>query len=80
MLLLIGLLTRVAAVTTIIIMLVAIATTKVPILLDDGFWRMAHEARTDYAMLLGWLFLLWTGAGRWSVDARLAVVRDRSSG
>ncbi|MNY78063.1 hypothetical protein D3C86_2181620 [compost metagenome] len=50
---------------------VAIATTKIPILLSSGFWRMAHEARTDVAMLLGALFLLWVGAGPWSLDARL---------
>jgi uncharacterized membrane protein YphA (DoxX/SURF4 family) len=66
---LLGLLTRFAAVTMIINMLVAISTTKVPILLKDGFWKMAHEARTDWAMLLGAIFLLIVGAGAWSVDA-----------
>jgi len=66
-----GLLTRFAAVTMIINMLVAISTTKVPILLHDGFWKMAHEARTDYAMVLGSLFLLVVGAGLGSVDARI---------
>jgi len=68
---LVGLLTRFAAVTMSINMLVAIATTKVPILLHDGFWKMAHEARTDYAMLLGSIFLLVVGAGPWSVDATI---------
>src|SRR5947209_4272640 len=58
-----GLLTRFAAVTMIIDMLVAISTTKVSILLKSGFWSMAHEARTDYAMLLGSIFLLIVGAG-----------------
>ncbi|HKB41779.1 MAG TPA: DoxX family protein [Gemmataceae bacterium] len=71
-LLLIGLLTRFAAITMIIDMLVAISTTKVPILLNEGFWKMAHEARTDWSMLLGSLFLLVVGAGAWSVDALLA--------
>src|SRR3954449_6691676 len=52
-----GLLIRFAAVTMIINMLVAIWTTKIPILLNAGFWSMAHEARTDYAMLLGSVFL-----------------------
>jgi hypothetical protein len=33
---------------------------------------MAHEARTDYCMLLGGLFLLIVGAGLWSMDAALA--------
>src|SRR6266478_384561 len=51
-LLVLGLLTRLAAIPMIIDMLVAIGTTKVPILLASGFWAMAHEARTDYAMLL----------------------------
>ncbi len=69
-LLLLGLLTRFAALTMIINMLVAIWTTKIPILLQSGFWSMAHEARTDYAMLLGSIFLLLVGAGSWSVDAR----------
>src|SRR5450755_1430565 len=67
-----GLLTRFAAVTMIINMLVAIWTTKIPILLQSGFWSMAHEARTDYAMLLGSIFLLVVGAVAWSLDARIA--------
>lgn len=46
-----------------------IITTKIPILLGKGFWDMAHAARTDYAMLLGSVFLLAVGAGPWSVDA-----------
>jgi len=66
-----GLLTRLAAVPLITIMLVALASTKVPILLNKGFWTMAHEARTDWSMLLGSLFLLTVGAGRWSLDAVL---------
>src|SRR5258708_4310814 len=51
-LILIGLLTRLAAVLLIIDMIVAISTTKIPMLLKSGFWAMAHEARTDWAMLL----------------------------
>ena len=71
-LLILGLLTRLAAVPLIVDMLVAIATTKIPILLKSGFWAMAHEARTDYTMLFACLFFLIVGAGRWSMDARLA--------
>jgi putative oxidoreductase len=70
-LVLLGLLTRLAAIPLIIDMLVAITTTKVPILLKTGFWAMAHEARTDYSMLLGSIFRLIVGAGPWSLDARL---------
>ena len=71
-LILLGLLTRLAVIPLIVVMLTAIATTKVPILLNDGFWKMAHEARTDWSMLLGLIFLLIMGAGRWSVDGKLS--------
>jgi putative oxidoreductase len=70
-LIILGLLTRFAAIALIIDMIVAIATTKIPILLKSGFWAMAHEARVDYAMLLGTVFLLIVGAGRASMDARI---------
>jgi uncharacterized membrane protein YphA (DoxX/SURF4 family) len=66
-----GLLTRVVAIPLIIDMCVAIASTKIPILMGKGFWAMAHETRTDYSMLLSSIFLLIAGAGRWSIDARL---------
>lgn len=68
-LLLPGLLTRFAAVPLIIIMLTAIVTTKIPILMEQGFWKMAHEARTDWSMLLASIFLLIAGGGHWSLDA-----------
>ena len=70
-LVLLGWLTRLAVIPLIVIMLTAIGSTKIPILLDGGFWAMAHEASTDYSMLLGSIFLLIAGAGPWSVDARL---------
>ena len=68
-LVLLGLLTRLAAIPLIVIMLTAIYTTKIPILLEQGFWKMAHEARTDWSMLLGSLFLLIVGGGYLSADA-----------
>lgn len=90
-LLVLGLFTRAAAIPLIIVMLTAIATTKLPILVgydlwgfhvrklpEYGFWAMAHEARTDWAMLLGSIFLLFVGGGRWSVDAKLAGVPRQS--
>jgi len=67
-----GLCTRFAVIPLIIIMITAIVTTKVPILIDAGFWKAAHESRTDWSMLLASLFLVVTGAGTWSVDARLS--------
>jgi uncharacterized membrane protein YphA (DoxX/SURF4 family) len=69
---LLGVGTRLAAIPLIVIMCVALATTKWPILRDRGFWAAAHEARTDWSMLLGSLFLLIQGGGLWSLDARLS--------
>ena len=71
-LILVGLLTRLASVPLLIDICVAIATTKIPILLKSGFWPMEAEARTDYSMLMGLLFLVLAGAGSWSADAGLA--------
>jgi putative oxidoreductase len=70
-LILLGLATRLAAIPLIIDMVVAIATTKLPMLHAEGFWAMAHEARVDWAMLLGSPYLLRVGGGPWSADARL---------
>jgi putative oxidoreductase len=72
LLLLAGLLTRLASLILIINISVAILSTKLPILLKSGFWPAEAEARTDYSMLLGLIFLLVVGAGAWSLDARLA--------
>ena len=71
MLVLFGLFTRLASIPLIIIMLVALFTTKLHILLNDGFWSMMHAARTDWSMLLGSLFLLFRGGGYWSLDRKL---------
>ena len=81
-LIILGLLTRLSAIPMIINISVAIISTKIPILLAHGywtfnlpkasqygFWAMAHEARTDFAMLLGTVFLLLVGAGSISLDA-----------
>jgi putative oxidoreductase len=70
-LVLLGLVTRLASIPLVIIMLVAIATTKAEVLANDGFWEMMHGSRTDWAMLLGGIFLLIKGGGRWSVDQKL---------
>ena len=79
-LLLVGyLLTRLSSIPLIMVISVAIASTKVPILLKSGFWPIEAEARTDYAMLLGLLCLLLVGAGSWSVDARPAGTSNRGN-
>jgi len=43
-----------------------------PTLPQYGLWSMLHEARVDFSMFLGLLFLLLVGGGQWSIDASLA--------
>jgi putative oxidoreductase len=69
-LLIIGFITRLAAILLLIDISVAIATTKIPLLSRAGFWSTVHEARTDYCMLLGLAFLLLVGSGPLSIDGR----------
>jgi putative oxidoreductase len=74
LLVLIGLVTRLAAIPLLIVICTAIATTKIPELsrANQGFWFMVSDARTDFAMLMSLLFLISAGAGSWSMDSRLA--------
>ena len=85
-LIILGLLTRLAAIPLIIIMIVALISTKLPILVGHdvgmfhlsadmkrtGFWSTMHESRADLTMLLGCIYLLIVGAGKWSLDDRIA--------
>jgi putative oxidoreductase len=73
LLILIGLLTRIASIPLLIVILTAIATTKIPELFrsDQCFWFMVSDARTDFAMTMSLLFLMSLGAGSWSLDAWL---------
>jgi putative oxidoreductase len=70
-LVLIGLFTRLASIPLLIVILTAIASTKIPELSrpDQGFWFMVSDARTDFAMTMSLLFLISVGAGSWSLDA-----------
>lgn len=71
LLILLGLFTRLAAIPTLIIMLVAFATTKAEVYQNEGFWPLLHGSRTDWSMLLGSIFLIIRGGGRWSLDGRI---------
>jgi putative oxidoreductase len=71
LLILIGYKTSKAAVPLLFIMLTAIAFTKIITLPEKGFWSVAHEARTDFAMLLSSIFLLLCGSGKYSLDEYL---------
>src|SRR3546814_681645 len=83
-LVILGLFTRLAVIPLIITMIVALISTKLPILLGHdvgifhlpdikrvGFWSAQHEARADLTMLLGCIYLLIVGAGRWSLDQKI---------
>jgi putative oxidoreductase len=72
LLVLLGVWTAAAALPLLIIIITAIATTKVPELFraNQGFWFMVSDARTDFAMLCSLLFLISVGGGAWSFDAR----------
>jgi uncharacterized membrane protein YphA (DoxX/SURF4 family) len=78
-----GLFTRLAAVPLIVDMVVALATTKVPLLFGAGpepvsappkagLWAFAYQARLDLTMLIAVAYLLAVGAGLWSIDALLS--------
>ena len=86
-----GLATRWAAAALLVDICVAILSTKVPILLGHGFgpfslpkvprygfWSMVHESRVDFCMALGSLFLVLTGAGPVSLDAKLVRIGEKA--
>jgi putative oxidoreductase len=89
-LLLTGFLTRLIALPFIIEMLVAMASTKIPLYLgisplplppvppQTGLWAVLHEIRSEFAQLFTCAFLLVEGPGRWSIDALLAKARRRA--
>jgi len=67
-LVILGLFTRLATIPLLCVIGTAIATTKIPMLHTHGVWAMLHEARTDFSMLLGLLFLLIVGGGGLALD------------
>jgi len=81
-LLIVGLFTRWVAIPLLAVIGVAIAKTKVPELFTpgQGVWYMLHDARVDFSMLLGLLFLLIVGAGALSVDGARKGIRDYRAG
>ncbi len=74
-----GLLVRLATLPMIVDMIGALVLTKVPLLWgsaplypkEGGFWDFFHEGRLEIAMLCGSVFLLVVGAGAYSLDSRM---------
>ena len=82
LLILLGLITRLASIPLIITMLVTILSTAMPFLLGENwwifhvqelshysFWSIMHEVRANVAALFAVLYLLIRGAGKCSLDA-----------
>lgn len=65
-----GWLTRLACVPLLTVISMAIYYTKLPELKDKGIWSTAHDGRADFCMMMGLIFLLLVGAGRYSIDNR----------
>lgn len=80
-LVIVGLFTRIASIPLLAVILTAIGTTKVPELFrpGQGAWYMLHDARVDFSMLLGLVFLLIVGAGGISADDTRRRVREYRS-
>jgi uncharacterized membrane protein YphA (DoxX/SURF4 family) len=70
-LVLFGLVTRLASIPLLIIMITAFVTTKLPILINKGFWSFSHEYRTDFALTLLLILLIIYGGGKRSVDLKI---------
>ena len=84
LMLIFGLMTRVAAFYFILEMIVAILSTKISLYLGTsplplppsppqiGIWAVLHEIRSDYAQLMTCLFLMLVGPGITSFDNWMA--------
>lgn len=83
LLILLGCMTRLSTLPLLVTMAVAMLSTKIPVLIGQGFWgftlkelprygflSMLHDARNDLCLIFGLIFLAIEGGGRWSVDRR----------
>lgn len=83
LLLVLGIFVRLAALPLVVDMVVAIVTTKLPLLIGagpepvaampkTGIWALLYQSRLDVTMLFSCGYLIFAGAGLWSIDAMLA--------
>jgi putative oxidoreductase len=70
-LVLFGLVTRLASIPLLIIMITAFITTKLPLLTTKGFLTFAHEYSTDFSLTLLLILLIIYGGGNSSIDLRI---------
>src|SRR5262245_45407702 len=90
-LLMLGLGTRLIAIPFVIEMVVAMLSTKPRLFLGTsplppppvppqvGLWAVLHEIRSEYAQLMSCTFLLFSGPGPLSLDARLLSGKEGTS-
>jgi putative oxidoreductase len=76
MLILFGLLTRLASIPLIIIMIFAFVKTQLPLLSTNGFWTFAHEYSTGFSLTMLLIVLLIYGGGKWSVDSKILLSKN----
>jgi len=75
-LILVGLLTRLASIPLLIIIITAFITTKVPVLADNGLLTFLHEYRMDFSLTLLLILLVIYGGGKWSVDLKILLSKN----
>ncbi len=75
-LILFGLLTRLASIPLLIIIITAFITTKLPLLAANGLLTFLHEYRTDFSLTLLLILLVIYGGGNWSVDLKMLLSRN----
>ena len=66
--------------SVVLLLIIAIASTKIPELnrTAQGFWFMVSDARTDFAMFTGIIFIMIVGAGAFSFDAIISRINAAS--
>jgi putative oxidoreductase len=75
-LILFGLLTRLASIPLLTIMITALITTKLPLLATQGVWTFLHDYSTDFSLTLLLILLIIYGGGKWSVDLKILLSKN----
>jgi uncharacterized membrane protein YphA (DoxX/SURF4 family) len=75
-LILFGLLTRLASIPLLTIMITALITTKLPLLATQGVWTFLHNYSTDFSLTLLLILLIIYGGGKWSVDFKILLSKN----
>ena len=70
-LILFGLLTRLASIPLLTIMITALITSKLPLLATRGFWTFLHDYSTDFSLTMLLILLIIYGGGKWSADLKI---------